>query len=218
MTGLSERLSAVARLVGPGKPVLDVGTDHAYLPVYLVGTGVCPSAEAVDIRVSPLENARKHVEASGLSDRIDLRLGDGLSGVAPGRFGTVVIAGMGGELIADIIASSALCRDPDTVFVLQPMTRVSELREYLCENGFTVTDETAVADAGRDYVCIRAVYTGDKSRSGDLRFYHAGLLESDGGDAARRLLKKEKGIIAARLRGLGPGSEAEALRKVYDSI
>ena len=216
---LCPRLRAVADLVEPGLPALDVGTDHAYLPVRLVKEGVCPSAAAVDIRVSPLENARRNVEKSGLSDRIDLWLGDGLSGVEPGRFGTVIIAGMGGELIADIIASSALARDRGTVFVLQPMTRASELRKYLCENGFTITRETAVADSGRDYLCVRAVYTGDTSRSGDLRFYHTGLLESVGNGAARSLLKKEKGIILARLRGLPSGSrEAIALTEVYDSI
>ena len=115
---LDERLKTVAALVRPGSRVADIGTDHGYLPVYLVKEGICPRAIAADLRSGPLESARRHVTAAGLSDRIDLRLGDGLTPIEPQEVDDMIIAGMGGETIAGILAAADWVRQPRLRLIL----------------------------------------------------------------------------------------------------
>ena len=137
---LDQRLSAVAALVRLGSRLADIGTDHAYLPVWLVQNGVCPAAIAADLRPGPLEAARRHVAAAGLEDRISLRLGDGLAPVFPGEADDIVIAGMGGETIAAILAAADWLADARLRLVLQPMSRAEETRRWLLKNGFSGMD------------------------------------------------------------------------------
>ena len=94
---LSKRLETVASFVPKGSNIADIGTDHGYVPIYLVREGQAEHAVAMDVRKGPLERARAHVEAAGLGSRIDVRLSDGLAGLKPGEADCVVIAGMGGD-------------------------------------------------------------------------------------------------------------------------
>ena len=103
---LSKRLQTVAAAVTPGHRIADVGTDHGYVPIYLVKNGLCPSACAMDVNKGPLARAAEHIGQEGLSDKIATRLSDGLAGLAPDETDTVVIAGMGGELILRIVPDS----------------------------------------------------------------------------------------------------------------
>ena len=100
---LSKRLERIASFVQPGSRVADIGTDHGYVPIWLVQKGVCPSALAMDVRKGPLERAEEHVEEVGLSGKIELRLSDGLAKLKAGEADTVVIAGMGGKLTCRIL-------------------------------------------------------------------------------------------------------------------
>ena len=131
---LTPRLRLLADWVPPGARLADVGTDHAYLPVWLVQNGVCPAAIAADLRPGPLEAARRHVAAAGLEDRISLRLGDGLAPVFPGEADDIVIAGMGGETIAAILSAADWLADARLRLVLQPMSRAEETRRGLLKN------------------------------------------------------------------------------------
>lgn len=157
---LDGRLRTVCALVRPGVAVADIGTDHGYVPIWLVQTGCTPRAIACDIHRAPLEKARRAVAAAGLCRQIDCRLGPGLSPVAPGEVEEVVIAGMGGELIADILSQCSWVRSPQVGLVLQPMTKAPVLRRFLVENGFVIEDERPAAAAGRDYTVLRSRYTG----------------------------------------------------------
>lgn len=156
---MSKRLSAVAAAVRRGSRVADIGTDHAYLPVYLVKNGICPTAIAADIRSGPAAAARRTVEAAGLADRIAVRLGDGLAPVAADEADDIVIAGMGGENIAAILAAAPWIKAPHYRLILQPMSKAEVLHAYLLQNGFAITAEETVTEDGHLYIWLTAVYT-----------------------------------------------------------
>lgn len=154
---LGERLAALASMVPPGSRIADVGTDHAYLPLYLLAAGRIEQAVAIDISPGPYASARDAVLRAQLADNIDVRLGDGLRIVAPGEVDVAVIAGMGGmTMIAIMEASSAVIALLERL-VLQPMTAAPQLRRWLQANGWKIVDETIVRDEGRLYEAIAAV-------------------------------------------------------------
>ena len=136
---LDARLSLAASFVRSGSVVADIGTDHAYLPVHLVETGVCPRAFACDKRTGPLQNAKQTVEAAGLSDRITTLLSDGLDALPPGCADDVVLAGMGGILIAELLNRAAWLKNESVRVIVQPMSHAEDVRLWLFEN----TGETA---------------------------------------------------------------------------
>ncbi len=154
---LPARLQAVAEFIPPGKAVADIGTDHALLPVYLAARGLASRVIAVEKAPGPLDAARRAVTASGLDGRIEVRAGDGLRPLAPGETDVLVLAGMGGRTITEILeAAPAVVRAADTL-VLQPQEPVAPARRWLIENGWRLADEELVEEAGRLYPVIRAV-------------------------------------------------------------
>ncbi len=157
---LDPRLGCVARHIRPGAVLADIGTDHAYLPIRMVETGVCPRAIASDLREGPADAARRHVQAAGLQERIEVRLGDGLSTLSAGEADDIVVAGMGGETIAAILDACPWIRDARLHLVLQPMTRPEDLRRYLFGAGFAIREEEIVPDGRHLYTVLDAVYTG----------------------------------------------------------
>ena len=157
---LDARLSAVATLVRHGSIVADIGTDHAYLPAYLVGTGVCPRAIASDLRVGPLENARETVRAFGLEDRIQTVLSDGLDALTPGCCDDVILAGMGGILIAELLARTPWLCAPDIRVIAQPMSHHEDVRRFFFEHGFSLREEVCAVDGRHCYCAMAAEYTG----------------------------------------------------------
>ena len=159
---LDDRLSAVASLVRNGKRVADIGTDHGYLVAYLVENGVCPSGIAADLRKGPLENARQTVIQQGLSDKIELILSDGLENIPSDACDDIVIAGMGGNLIDEILDKAPWVKDEKINIVAQPMTHGEVLRQWYIDNGFTITSEKTATDGKRYYCIICASYTGTK--------------------------------------------------------
>jgi len=157
---MDKRLEAIAALVRPGSRIADIGTDHAYLPVALVGSGKCPSALACDVREGPLQNAKKAVDAAGLADRIECRLGDGLSVVGADEADEVIVAGMGGETIAAILAACPWAAEPGRRYLLQPMTHAEDLRRYLFANGFIIERELTVAVGRHVYLIMETEAAG----------------------------------------------------------
>lgn len=151
---LQPRLQAIADLVANGAHLADVGTDHGYLPIYLVQRGVISSAIATDIGKGPLEHARRTADACGVSDRLSLRLCDGLEDVSPEEVDTVVIAGMGGETIAGIL--DAVPWSAEKRLLLQPMSRAEFLRPWLADHGFCIQRESLVKDKGYIYPILQA--------------------------------------------------------------
>ena len=128
---LSKRLSAAASFVRDGAVCADIGTDHAYIPISLVLDGKVKYAIASDINEGPILKARENIEKYGLADKITARIADGLNGIEEYKPNSIVICGMGGELIARIINDCAYVKQQGIQLILQPMTSIAELREYL---------------------------------------------------------------------------------------
>lgn len=170
------RLAMCADFVRKGTRLADVGTDHAYLPVYLCKSGVCTSAIAADINPEPLRRGRMTIEEAGLSDIIEARLSDGLDQIGADEVDDIVIAGMGGELIARIMDECTFSRCADKHFVLQPMTKSEELIEWLCRNGFEIGAQDCCEAAGKCYTVLSVQYTGLTPQQDEL-FYYTGKLD-----------------------------------------
>ena len=150
MITLSPRLACIARYVEQGSRVVDVGTDHAYLPIWLLQSGVSPAAFASDVRQGPLRNAERDAEKYGVRDRLTLLLCDGLALCPPEDVDTVVLAGMGGETMMGILDAAPWALEKR--LILQPQTKKPEFREWLFRRGLYVSDASLVYDTGRIYL------------------------------------------------------------------
>jgi len=159
---IDARLASAAYFVREGSVFCDVGTDHAYLPIYLLQAGRIPYAIAADIGEGPLASAEAHLAEVGLSDKVKTVLTDGLCGLEHEGIRDIAVCGMGGELICEILARAPFVRDPAIRLILQPMTHAADLRRYLAENGFCTEAERLSLAAGRVYTCLCAAYTGER--------------------------------------------------------
>lgn len=157
---LSPRLEAIARCVPQGSRVLDVGTDHGYIPVWLVENHRVKGAIASDVSPESLEKARQSVAARNLAGRIDTRLGSGLTVIGPGECDGVIMAGMGGYLIRDLLAETPPSRLKDLWLVLQPMNNGALVRHFLEDHHYRIVKEKFVCDRDIIYEVITA-YPGE---------------------------------------------------------
>lgn len=141
---------------------LDIGTDHAYIPIYLIKNGICERAVASDIGSGPLGRAVENARRFGVEDKIVFYRADGIVGTEPERNGVtdIIIAGMGGELIAKIISESEYTRIPGVRLILQPMSSLQEIRGYLAEMGYEILDEKLCRSGGRYYTVLSTEYDG----------------------------------------------------------
>ena len=175
------RLLCVASMVRAGGTLADIGTDHAHLPVWLIQNGVCEKAIAADIGEGPAASARRTVQEAGLERCIEVRVGDGLSVLSPDEATEIVIAGMGGETIAEILSAAPWLKDGiDRRLILQPMTKTVELRDWLFQNGFTLEEEHLIRD-GRHLYCVMAASFADAPPpASPLAPYIGGLSKEEG--------------------------------------
>ncbi len=187
MLELSKRLSLIASLVNEGSSVCDVGTDHGYLPAFLHLSGKCKSVCATDINEKPLESARANLKRLGAD--VKLILCDGLAGITRQDANTVIIAGMGGEVISGIIDRAPFLRDNTVSLILQPTTAAKELRQFLAQNGFAVENETALVENGKVY-SIMCVRFADRSYNIDAVRAVIGVLKPDSNDAKTYIEKQ----------------------------
>jgi len=167
---MTPRLLAVANMVKKSQTVADIGTDHAYIPVYLVLNELAENALAMDINKGPLKRADENILRFSLCDKIKTRLSDGLSELNDGEADTAILAGMGGILINNIIQ-----KDKDRLkslksYILQPMTAIEETRKYLEKNGFLIVDEKLAKEDNKIYTVISAV-PGEMKISHEVNYY-----------------------------------------------
>ena len=151
---LSKRLSAAADLVGSGSRVVDVGTDHGFVPIYLIEEGKASHVVAMDVNEGPLERARAHVAENGMEDEIELRLSDGLSALNEGEADTMICAGMGGLLMMRIIDEGDPVSKGITHMILQPQSDLYAFRKHLRDLGFTIEEEREIFEDGKYYVAM----------------------------------------------------------------
>lgn len=155
---LDNRLMAIADLVQKDKIFADIGTDHAYLPVYLVEKGIIKKAIAADLRVGPLDNARDAVVSYGYESQIELRLSDGFDNFKENEVEEIAVAGMGGLLISEFINRTEWLKNENIHLILQPMTHVDELRKTLFDNGFVIDKEVVAKDGDKLYIILSVYY------------------------------------------------------------
>lgn len=170
--------------------IADIGTDHAYVPVYLVENKIAQFAYAGDVKSGPLLNAKKTIEERDMSDKIIPILSDGLKEI-PHDCHDFIIAGMGGELIAKILSDSPWVEEIGNHFVLQPQTHPEDLRRFLFENGYEILKEEVVRDGHHLYLAMEVVFTGKKQNFSEVDCFIGKVTSREYIDAlTSRLTKK----------------------------
>lgn len=208
---LSKRLETIASFVSKGSIVADIGTDHGYIPIFLVSEGICPSAYAMDVRTGPLERAKEHVKEAGLEETITLRLSDGLKELKPGEADTVVIAGMGGELICRILEEGRHVWESTQSLILSPQSELSFVRHYLEQNGFEILQEKMLKEEGKYYVVMEVGHGSMKLGTPCCYEFGRDLIEKRDPVLAE-FLSKEKALLTEILKAL-PEQASESTEK-----
>ena len=225
MLKISKRLCTVASLVRNGAVVADIGTDHAYLPIYLIKEDIAKRAVASDINVGPLNTAKENIHKYGLANKIETHLGNGLEGIEKYEPTDVLICGMGGELIASIIEKADFVKKKGIRLILQPMTMVRELREYL-SNGFSTIAENVVFEDEKLYQVLCLQYDGNFHPLTREELELGKLNIENGGEEFRKLLFSTIAKYQKKVDGikLGGGDTAdleeyiEKLRGLYENL
>jgi len=215
---LQPRLQALSQLVPDGARMADIGTDHGYLPVYLLQEGKITFAIASDINREPLEHARRTALEYHITEHIDFRLCGGLDLIEPQEVDTVVIAGMGGETIAAILSAAPWLMKSEITLLLQPMSKQEFLRQWLTENGFFFMDEHLVWDKEVLYP-IFTVKAGQSEKLTKGQIYGGVKLQSDPlwGDyltvQVSRLQRAYEGLQKAK-----DGAGKEKAAEIFDAL
>ncbi len=187
---LSLRLKAVADMVTPGKIVADIGTDHGYVPIYLIENEIVPYAYAMDINEGPVLRAKQNIEDRGLADKISVIKSNGMEKLTPDMAQSVVIAGMGGELIIQILKESKVMNNLDEL-VLSPHRRVDLVRSYLLEKGWSIVEETMVKDMDKYYTIMKVIPVSESVAYSKSEMIYGRILLNDRNEILKEYLDKE---------------------------
>ncbi len=229
-TTLDARLLSAAEFVRQGAVLADIGTDHAYLPIFLLKSGRIERAVLSDVNEGPLASAARNAEAEGVSGRVATVLTDGATALHGMGITDYTICGMGGELIARIIEDAPHLCDPSLRLILQPMTRQATLRRLLARLGFSIRSEKYSFADGKYYVCILAEFTGQISETDPIsaelgteptdggRVEYIGYLEAKLGAAERAYSGKRAGGNDAAYEEKLIGALTERIKKLKEGI
>lgn len=209
---LSKRLYAVAGLVTEGASVADIGTDHGYVPIYLVESGIASKVIALDVNQGPLNRARMHIVGHGLGDRIETRLSDGLAMIRPGEVDTVIASGMGGPLTIRILQEGKEVADQLNALILQPQSEICRVRRFLTENGYRIEQEDMVLEDGKYYPVMRVVH-GTKEPYEEWEYLYGKRLLEARHPVLLEFLKWELHIKESILEQLAGRSGSESARE-----
>ena len=154
---LPKRLQAIADMIGDGKSVADIGTDHGFLPVYLAQTDSVKRVIASDISSTSLRAARRNADEAGVTDAITFHIAPGLDRIAPSDVDTVIIAGLGGETILGILSDATWTKQNNIKLILQPQSKLDILCRFLYDDGYSIIETKSVIDRGKSYIIILAM-------------------------------------------------------------
>ncbi len=216
---LSKRLFAVASLVTPGSKVADIGTDHAYIPLYLIQEKKAVCAIAMDVNEGPLLRAGEHVRDAALEEKILLRRSDGLEQLRPGECDCAVIAGMGGGLMIRILSAHPEITRSLKECVLQPQSEIEKVRAFLLKEGFLFLEEDMVLDDGKYYMMmkVRPPFSGVEKKNvedhvkevwDDTELHYGKLLLQKRHPVLNAYLQREKNLHEQILKSLEEQSGA----------
>ena len=218
MVKISNRLTTAAALVTQGYTLADVGTDHGYIPIYLLQQKKIPSAIAMDINEGPLERAKEHIALYGLQAYIQTRLSDGVAALKPGEVEAVLIAGMGGGLIMHILKDGEKVCQSAKELILQPQSEIERVREFLREEGYTILAEDMVYEDGKFYPMMKVQYQGENENAQKasevlkLSDLYGGLLLQNRHPVLKTFLEKEKLIYTGIKENLAKQPASEKIR------
>lgn len=198
---LSKRLQAVADLISEGLIVADVGTDHGYIPIYLLEIGKSPKAFAMDVNKGPLLRAKEHIAQHGLNEQIETRLSDGVKSLQAGESECVVIAGMGGALTVKILEEGKDIFKSLTEFILQPQSELWKVRQYLFKEGYCIIEEDMVWEDGKFYPIMKVV-NGQSAAYNTVEFLYGKYLLLEKHPVLKKFLQKERSTKKAILQNL----------------
>lgn len=191
---LTPRMEKIANLVKYNNTAADIGTDHGYIAIYLVQNNISPFVIAGDVNLKPLESAKKNIEAAGLVDKIETRLGSGLTILKPKEASSIIIAGMGGLLISEIIQHSLDVAMAAEMLILQPMQAQEELRRYIVEAGFRIVKDILVKEDHRIYEII-CVQKGEQRVTKEIFFDIGFYIEENPRELAKEFLEGKINIL-----------------------
>lgn len=209
---LNARLSALIRYVPQGSVVADIGTDHAYVPVYLLLNKISPKVIASDVSEGPLQAAENTVGRYELQDKIVLRQGNGLEVLAPGEAGIIIVSGMGGNSIKKLLGDSFAVAEAASRLILQPMNNEGSLRLWLTGNGWQIEDEVLVRDGGKIYAVIVA-RRGDEWEQDDFIIEIGPRLIGNKDPLLKQYLQEIEGHYLKILGGLSKSRRHEVAKK-----
>lgn len=181
---ISDRLKCIGNMVEKCECIADIGTDHAYLPIYLVEQGTCKKVIASDINKGPVEKAKRNIYFSKRSNEIQCRLGPGLTTILPGEVRAAIIAGMGGNLIRDILEESMDVFKSLDYVILQPVQNADVLRKYIYESGYNILDEELCKDENKYYEIIKIKYDNKAEILNDIYY-----------EVSKKLLQKKHPLL-----------------------
>lgn len=211
---ISKRLLCCASMVQPGSRVADIGTDHGYLGIYLLQSGAARHVIACDLRKDPLENARRNAKLFGVDGEMELRLSDGLEKILPDEVDTVVMAGMGGDLIQKILSQCPWRKREGLQFILQPQSAGNVLRRWLCEDGFEIQREEPVQD-GHFLYTVMAIRQGEPAPLTPGTEYASPALLASGSPLVGNYLARVENALQETVRGLTNAEKQRPERLAY---
>lgn len=214
---LTPRLKQIADAVNPCSCVADIGTDHAYLPVYLCMTGKAERGIASDIRKGPLMRAKATIHRYGMQTRIETRLGPGVDTLTVGEAACIVIAGMGGLMIAQILDANPAIFAEATQILLQPMTAVPELRQYLWENGYTIQTETLAKEEQKLYHILSVTAKRETEPPGKAELYFGKRLLTDKPEHFEEYIQKQRKKLTRMAEGLRQSKSEDAAARLKET-
>ena len=201
-------------MVQPGSRVADIGTDHGYLGIYLLQSGAARHVIACDLRKDPLENARRNAKLFGVDGEMELRLSDGLEKILPDEVDTVVMAGMGGDLIQKILSQCPWRKREGLQFILQPQSAGNVLRRWLCEDGFEIRREEPVQD-GHFLYTVMDIRQGEPAPLTPGTEYASPALLASGIPLVGNYLARVENALQETVRGLTNAEKQRPERLSY---
>ena len=213
---LSKRLKRIAEHVDKCESVADIGTDHGYIPIYLVKEGICKKAIASDINKGPIEKAKVNVAFEGVSDKVKWLLGPGLNPLKVGEVNGVILAGMGGNLTRDILLADMDKVKKYDFIILQPAQNPEVLREFLYKNDYEIIDEDLIKDEGRFYELFKVKYNENSEKlvfEDELEYEVSPLLREKGHPLFKEFIEEKINRCETILSFIKEDTEAAKKRK-----
>lgn len=198
---LSDRLKAVAAMVTPGLRVADIGCDHGYLAIYLIRKKLSGHVIALDVGRGPLERAREHVAEAKLTDVIELRLSNGMEKLKEDEADCIVMAGMGGRLMIDIMKRGEETGRKIREFILQPQSEIERVRHFLEDNGYRIISEDMILEDDKFYTVMKAVH-GEMDLGREIYYRYGKILLREQHPVLRAYLRRERSMLHEIRTGL----------------